>query len=142
LCNNRDNKHWFLPGSKLASLKLASLEPESLELVSMEGPTLLRALGALFIVIAMLGGFAWLLKRYGHKFNLVGPMIQTKNKRLAVVESLTLDPRRRLLLIRRDQVEHLVLIAHDGQLVVEHGISAPKEVPQGHALQVGMEGVS
>jgi flagellar protein FliO/FliZ len=108
----------------------------------MEGPTLLRAVSALLIVLAMLGGFAWLLKRYGHKLNLVGPMVPGKNKRLAIVESLVLDPRRRLLLIRRDQVEHLVLIAHDGQLVVERGIPTDNNAQAPQQLTPVLERVS
>lgn len=44
-------------------------------------------------------------------------------KRLAIVEARNLDMRRRLVLIRRDDVEHLLVLGQDGDLVVERGIT-------------------
>jgi flagellar protein FliO/FliZ len=90
----------------------------------MEAAQILRAIGAFLFVMALLGGCGWLLKRYGHKLNLIGAMPGTGSKRLRVQETLALDPRRRLILIKRDDVEHLILVGPDGQLVVEGNIRA------------------
>ena len=47
-----------------------------------------------------------------------------RESRLAVIDSAMIDQRRRLVLIRRDDVEHLVLIGGPADLVVESGIGA------------------
>jgi hypothetical protein len=41
-----------------------------------------------------------------------------------VVEAATIDAKRRLVLVRRDEVEHLLLIGGGTDLVIEHAISA------------------
>jgi hypothetical protein len=43
--------------------------------------------------------------------------------RLAILEVAVVDERRRLLLVRRDQVEHLVMIGGPSDIVVESGIA-------------------
>ena len=45
--------------------------------------------------------------------------------RLAIVEAAEVDQRRRLVLIRRDGVEHLIMIGGPGDVVIETGIGAP-----------------
>lgn len=45
-------------------------------------------------------------------------------KRLAVMEQANIDGRRRLILIRRDNVEHLIMTGGPVDLVVESGIGA------------------
>jgi flagellar protein FliO/FliZ len=40
-----------------------------------------------------------------------------------------IDPRRRLLLVRRDGVEHLVLLGINNDLILETGIAPPPEAP-------------
>jgi flagellar protein FliO/FliZ len=47
--------------------------------------------------------------------------------RLGLVETIALDSRRRLVLIRRDQTEHLLLIGSGRDLVIETGIA--KDLP-------------
>ena len=51
------------------------------------------------------------------------PQPAGRQRRLAVEEILPLDGKRRLLLIRRDGVEHLVLLDQSSEIVVERGIS-------------------
>ncbi len=50
-----------------------------------------------------------------------------KGKRLGVSEYRELDKTRRLILIRRDDVEHLILIGGGQSLVIEQGIGGPSE---------------
>ncbi len=47
-----------------------------------------------------------------------------RGQRLAIIEYHDLDPSRRLVLVRRDGVEHLLLIGSHQDLVVEAGIPA------------------
>ncbi|MFM8746459.1 MAG: flagellar biosynthetic protein FliO [Aestuariivirga sp.] len=50
-------------------------------------------------------------------------------QRLSVVEYRELDRSRRLVLIRRDQTEHLLLIGGHSDVVVETGLAAPSAAP-------------
>jgi flagellar protein FliO/FliZ len=47
------------------------------------------------------------------------------------VEVLPLDPRRRLVLIRHDDNEHLLLLGADGNRVIEGGLSGERRAPGG-----------
>jgi flagellar protein FliO/FliZ len=78
----------------------------------------LQAVFALAFVLALIAAAALLARRFG----LAGAATAGGQRRLAIVEMLALDNRRRLVLVRRDQVEHLVLIGPDGTCVVEPGI--------------------
>src|SRR5258705_5277848 len=86
---------------------------------SMEFIDLLRYFGALLLVLAMVGGAGLLARRFG----VPGVTKAIGIKRLAVVETLLIGPRQRLLILRRDNVEHLVLSGPDGGSVIENGIS-------------------
>jgi flagellar protein FliO/FliZ len=86
------------------------------------------------IFVLLLVGVAFLIKRYatnpgafriGLKTRLGKWEFATPARRLSISESLMLGPRQRLLLIRRDNVEHLVLSGPDGASVIESGIPAP-----------------
>ncbi len=68
-------------------------------------------------------GLIWLFGQVGQRFGLGTPMVgRPGNRRLRVVESAALDPKRRLLLVRRDDTEHLLLLGPAGEVVVETGI--------------------
>jgi hypothetical protein len=55
--------------------------------------------------------------------------------RLAVMEQASVDRMRRLVLIRRDDVEHLIMTGGPIDVVIETGIAAPREV----AAELGAE---
>lgn len=50
-------------------------------------------------------------------------------QRIGVVDSAPVDGSRRLLLVRRDEVEHLLLLSNDGDLVIETGIPVTRTEP-------------
>lgn len=83
----------------------------------MELAAVIRLLVALAVVLGLLALLAAAAKR----FNLMKPMSQS-GRRLSVVETIALDQRRRLVLVRRDGVEHLLVLGQDGATVVESGI--------------------
>jgi len=91
----------------------------------MEAVDTLRAFGALILVLAMVGGAALAARRFG----VPGVMRATAARRLAVVETLMVGPRQRLFIVRRDDVEHLVLSSPDGAQVIESNIPAKAPVP-------------
>jgi flagellar protein FliO/FliZ len=82
----------------------------------------LRFALALVFVLALVGLMAAMARRAGFGF----PAKAVKpggRRRLSVIEVTPLDGRRRLVLVRRDNVEHLLLIGPTSELVVERDIS-------------------
>ena len=86
----------------------------------MELAEYLRYVAALVFVVSLIALFAWAARRFGFGGVRVtsGP-----SRRLAVVETLALDGKRRLVLLRRDGVEHLILLGADRETVIQGGIS-------------------
>lgn len=85
----------------------------------------LRSLGALALVLAMLMGAAYALRLWGHRLPGMGHTAPGAESRLAVVSTRMVDARHKLVLVRRDAVEHLLLIGPQGATLVESGIPAP-----------------
>lgn len=83
-----------------------------------------KFVAAFVFVISLMLLFSWGMKKLGLA-DTVRP--GTGKKRLKVVEHLSIDTRRRLVLLRRDDREHLVLLGPSGDVVVETGIAAPAE---------------
>lgn len=78
----------------------------------------LRFVLALLLVLGLIAILAWLMRRFG----LGGAMRPGTQRRVQVIESTPIGPRHRLLLVRRDRVEHLLLLGPQGDVVVERGI--------------------
>ena len=80
----------------------------------------LKFLLALLFVLGLIGGFAIIAKRAG--LGNRGPMVRGKSKRLSIIETMSLDPKRRVVLIRRDNCEHLLLLGTSNEQVIENDI--------------------
>ncbi len=77
-----------------------------------------RFLLSFVVVIGLIGGLAWILRRYG-----AGRITAAAGKgRMGVVEVAAIDAKRRLVLVRRDGVEHLILLSPTSETIVETGI--------------------
>jgi flagellar protein FliO/FliZ len=85
-----------------------------------EMPLAARFFIAFLVVLALIGLTAWLVRRFGS--NRLGAGARGRQPRLAVIDAATVDGRRRLVLIRRDNVEHLLMIGGPTDLVVEPNI--------------------
>lgn len=57
------------------------------------------------------------------------PRIARKDRRLRIVELMPIDARRQLVLVRRDQTEHLLLLFAERGIVVERNIGAAPIAP-------------
>ncbi len=84
----------------------------------------LRFMLALILVLGLIGGLTWAARRFGFGGQLTPNA--GKSPRLSVVEVRTLDSRRKLVLLRRDGSEHLVLLGPNQDLHLEGGIAAPR----------------
>lgn len=83
----------------------------------------LRFILALIFVLALIGVFAMLARRFGLGYPAAA-MKGRADRRLSVVEVAPLDGRRRLVLVRRDDVEHLLVVGPTSEVVIETGIPA------------------
>lgn len=84
---------------------------------------------AVFMIVG-----AFLLRTFlagGSPKEAVGRLFAPKpNPRVHVVEQYNVDNRRRLVLIRRDDVEHLIMTGGPVDVVIETGIAARAGAPQ------------
>ena len=90
------------------------------DLFGTELPLAAKFFIAFAIVLALIGLTAWLVRRFGA--NRLGGSARGRQPRLAVIDAATVDGRRRLVLIRRDNIEHLLMIGGPTDLVVEPNI--------------------
>lgn len=79
--------------------------------------------GALLFVLALMLGLSLLMRR----LNAGAGMLPANKRRLKIVEMMPLGARHRMLLVRRDDREHLVILGPTGETVVESGIVPPAE---------------
>ncbi|MDO9412213.1 MAG: flagellar biosynthetic protein FliO [Pseudolabrys sp.] len=84
-------------------------------------PTWAKFLIAFAVVLALIGLTAALVRRFGAN-RLGGASARGRQPRLAVIDASPVDSRRRLVLIRRDNVEHLLMIGGPTDVVVEQNI--------------------
>ena len=96
--------------------------------------SLLRMIGALGVVLGLLAGGLWAVRRYEIRLPqkwLSGFAASGTERRMVLVERLALDPRRSVALIRKDGREYMLLIAPEGLLVLD-AANAPRG-SKGHA---------
>jgi len=89
----------------------------------------LRTIAALILVLGLIFAGLWAVRRFGLPGMAGMAMRLPSQRRLALVESLAVDAKHRLLLVRRDGIEHLLLIGGATDLVVEGPITPPPEEP-------------
>jgi flagellar biogenesis protein FliO len=101
-----------------------------------EGQSGLKVVLFVIVVLGLLALAFWLLRRFGGG-RLGSNTTRGRQPRLAVIDQATVDSRRRLVLIRRDNVEHLLIIGGPSDVVVEQNIvraatvTGPVRVPLG-----------
>src|ERR1700722_1465748 len=91
---------------------------------NMDALLFLKFLSGFVFVISLMLLLSWGLKKTG----LSGPVMKKADKRrLKVVEFLPIDHKRRLVLVRRDDREHLLVLGPDSETVIESGIAVTEE---------------
>lgn len=86
----------------------------------MEGPSLFRFFIASLTVLALMGLLAFALKYVAARGWTISP--QSKNRRLKIIETLSLDARRRIVIIKCDDTEHLLLLAPQNDRVISSNL--------------------
>src|SRR5438034_7204804 len=98
-----------------------------------EMPLAVRFFVAFLIVLGLIGAIAWAVRRFGS--GRLGASTRGRQPRLAVIDYASVDGRRRLILVRRDNVEHLLMIGGPSDIVIEQNIvravpvASPREAP-------------
>jgi flagellar protein FliO/FliZ len=90
----------------------------------MDPESYFRYLLALIFVVGLILAAGYAARRFGMGLH-VAPR-QRGQKRLVINEIAALDARRRLVLVQRDETEHLILLGANGETVLESGIQKPK----------------
>src|ERR1700709_1824763 len=72
-------------------------------------------------VLALIGVAAWLVRRFAGN-RLGANTNRGRMPRMAVIDAAAVDGRRRLVLVRRDNIEHLLMIGGPTDIVVESNI--------------------
>jgi len=78
---------------------------------------------ALIIVITLIIIAVWFLKLI---FKASVTIAGGRKRRLAMVDSIAIDAKRNLILVRRDDVEHLILVSGTGDVLIEGSIPSPE----------------
>lgn len=91
----------------------------------------LRMLGALGIVLGLLWAALWVVRRY--RITLPGGLASSawsgrNDRRLEIVERLSLDQKRSVIILRADEREYLLTLAGDGAVLLDS--SEASEAPQ------------
>ena len=93
------------------------------EFIGAYGNKLIVAVVGVGLALLVLAIVLWIIRRRGGS----SPFIRggrNRQPRLQVLDATAVDARRRLVLVRRDNVEHLVMIGGPTDIVIESGIGA------------------
>ena len=83
---------------------------------------------ALVFVLGLIGLVAIVMRHYGLGGAIgFGRKTRAGRRRIEVVNVAPVDARRRLILVRRDDVEHLILLGAHEDILVESGINSLSE---------------
>ena len=83
---------------------------------------IIKFFAALVFVLALMGGLALAMRKFGGQ-----PLTAPHKRRLRIVEVLTLDAKRRAVILKRDAREHLVILGANGETVIESGIESQQD---------------
>ncbi len=86
------------------------------------GTSTMQFILALVFVLALIGVLAAVARRMGLGY---GPAVRGGRRRLAVSEVVALDGKRKLVLVRRDSTEHLVILGPNSETLIESAITKP-----------------
>lgn len=93
---------------------------------------ILRILFGLVAVLGLIGLFAVAARKMG-LISASGGLV--RKRRLAIVETLAVDARRRMVIVKCDGKEHLVMLGAGSETVIERGLEGAPEAEEEIAPQ-------
>lgn len=94
--------------------------------IGQSAANIITSLVVLFIVVAAIAATISILRKFNGGTFVVGG--KSRTPRLSVRDAAAVDRTRRLVLVRRDNVEHLIMIGGPTDLVIETNIQAAQPV--------------
>ncbi|MDD3029749.1 MAG: flagellar biosynthetic protein FliO [Alphaproteobacteria bacterium] len=88
-----------------------------------------NALVSFALILALLAGLAAFLKYVSSRGITLPLRSSMKQRRLKLIESLPLDARRRVVIVRCDNDEHLLLLGGQNDIVVKTNLSKSEKEP-------------
>lgn len=101
-------------------------------------PRLVLAIGGVGVALVILVLVLIFLKRRNSPLFIKGG--KSREPRLMVLDAAAIDPKRRLVLIRRDNVEHLIMIGGPTDIVIESGITDRSSAVSNRSVSVDEPG--
>lgn len=92
----------------------------------MDAGQLMKFSAALLFVLSLMGLLALAMRR----INNGGSVMPLSRRRLKLIETLPIDPRRKLVIVRCDDAEHLLILGTNGETVIESRLKAPQDSGQ------------
>ena len=83
----------------------------------------LQIILALIVVLGMMALLHFILK----KVNAMQSGIHNKSSRLKIIEERMLDTKNKLIIIRCDAKDYLVILSQNGNTIIDSSITPPKE---------------
>lgn len=82
----------------------------------------MKYLVVLVFVLGLIGLISIAIRKFGFVPSV--EKSRSKKKRLAISQMIGIDAKRRLILVRRDDREHLILLGPTGDILIEQNIDA------------------
>jgi len=98
------------------------------------GSRFFLAAGGVALALLLLVGVLWILRNRAPSPFVRGG--KNRQPRLQVLDAAAVDARRRLVLVRRDGIEHLIMIGGPTDIVIESGISDPNKAGAATSLDI------
>jgi flagellar biogenesis protein FliO len=95
--------------------------------------SILVAIAAFLFAFALIALIAWVFTSFMASRPRSAGFLRGRDRRLGVVETASVDARRKLILIRRDDVEHLIMTGGPVAVLIETGIEGHRQL--GHPLE-------
>ncbi len=95
-----------------------------IEMLGTNGAKFIVASLVVALALLCLVGVFWFIRNRPSSAFIRGG--KNRQPRLAVLDAAAVDTRRRLVLVRRDDVEHLIMIGGPTDIVIESGIAPPR----------------
>ena len=93
----------------------------------MFSPEILRILFGFVAVLGLIAVAALAARKLGLASATGG---LARKRRLAIVETLAIDARRRVVIIKCDDTEHLVVLGATGETIIERNLEGPSDLDE------------